>query len=62
MLSNKKKIVPDDSPKDLILRNSNQKEEGFVCCTPRCYLLLAAVMASLGGVLFGYDVGRLNYE
>ncbi len=48
----------DESPNDLILRNSNQKEQTFVCCTPQCYLLLAAVMASLGGVLFGYDVGR----
>ena len=25
---------------------------------PPCYVLVAAAMASLGGVLFGYDIGK----
>lgn len=35
---------------------------GSTCCPqkPLLYLTLAACMAALGGILFGYDIGKLN--
>jgi len=39
--------------------NNVQEYQGGRC---NCYMLSAAVMASLGGVLFGYDIGTYTFR
>ncbi len=55
----------DESPDDLSLRSSSNRSNNRsnnrarkVQGTYNVYLVVAAVMAALGGMLFGYDTGE----
>ncbi len=50
-------IAAEESPDELNLRNNRRDKMGSASSV---YLIVAAVMAALGGMLFGYDTGKIS--